>query len=745
MRRTAWMIGVLLVSFVAESQAGFVSIIDLQKTVITDSGVCPGVDPLVVPPNTNVRYCYVVTNNNTITYTAHTLQDDILGTLIGPSASFDLPPGGTQTFTSTAQLITADRMNVATWTAISDSTTATDTDSAKVFVGPVNDDCISATTVVITDTTSMPFMDMVGTITHATTEQSEPIQCGSCDYSAQHSVWYQLTPPTDGTVCAQTCDGNYDTVLGAFSGPCSALSEITCNDDFGHGCPNNGSAIAFPVTQGTPVFIRVSSCLFIDAGTLKLTVNYCGVDLMKTVSKDGQCPGSSAISVPSGTEVTYCFKLTNNSPITLTAHSLEDSVLGQIFNTGVITVDIPPGAMFITDTMTNVTTMVMNVATWTSSISDTINPPATVLTDTAKATVVICGDGVTDAPEDCDDSNTANGDCCSSMCMFETGSCSDGNACTQTDTCSQGQCVGSNPVVCDPPAECKQSGTCDPGTGTCSYPNQPDQTACTADANVCTTDVCVGGTCMHLNNSAPCAGDNNPCTGDVCSGGACTHPNNTGPCVNGSNGVTCFQSPGVCSGGACGPIGPDADGDGICDADDFRPSQFDPSGYIYDQNTGKIVGGGKVVVSRVGAGVGTIVMTADGSPGFYQYSVTGLGTEETYALAVTAPPGCVLSPTCVAQAGAFDPTGLLNPVALGSYPSGTNPAFLSSSSCLNNMFYLSFEFEAGDPDVINNNIPVLCAGAPAPAMSGWGLAAVCLALTAVAFFTLRRMPRPSSR
>jgi RHS repeat-associated protein len=56
--------------------------------------------------------------------------------------------------------------------------------------------------------------------------------------------------------------------------------------------------------------------------------------------------------------------------------------------------------------------------------------------------------------------------------------CDDGNACTQTDACQSGVCVGSNPVVCVASDPCHAAGSCDPTTGSCSSPIQPDGVAC---------------------------------------------------------------------------------------------------------------------------------------------------------------------------------------------------------------------------------------------------------------------------
>src|SRR5262249_37176705 len=75
--------------------------------------------------------------------------------------------------------------------------------------------------------------------------------------------------------------------------------------------------------------------------------------------------------------------------------------------------------------------------------------------------------------------------------------CTDGNACTQSDTCQAGACVGANPVVCTASDECHSAGTCDTTTGVCSNPAKPNGSAC-HDGNACTQ----GATCQ----AGPCAG-----------------------------------------------------------------------------------------------------------------------------------------------------------------------------------------------------------------------------------------------
>lgn len=73
----------------------------------------------------------------------------------------------------------------------------------------------------------------------------------------------------------------------------------------------------------------------------------------------------------------------------------------------------------------------------------------------------VCGDGYVDASEECDDGNTADGDCCSATCRAAPNGtpCSDGNHCTEPDTCQQAVCQPGPALPCEP------CGRCDPYIG----------------------------------------------------------------------------------------------------------------------------------------------------------------------------------------------------------------------------------------------------------------------------------------
>src|SRR5207249_1487303 len=130
----------------------------------------------------------------------------------------------------------------------------------------------------------------------------------------------------------------------------------------------------------------------------------------------------------------------------------------------------------------------------------------------------------------------------------------DGNACTRSDTCQRGVCAGGNSVVCAAPDQCHDAATCNPATGASSNPLMPHGSACT-DGNACTrsdtgqSGVCAGGTpvvCaapVQFHAAGPCnratvaptrrssdlgsaCTDDNVCTrSDTCQRGVCAGGN----------------------------------------------------------------------------------------------------------------------------------------------------------------------------------------------------------------------------
>ena len=153
----------------------------------------------------------------------------------------------------------------------------------------------------------------------------------------------------------------------------------------------------------------------------------------------------------------------------------------------------------------------------------------------------------------------------------------------------------------------------------------------------------------------------------------------------------------------CSP-GDDRDGDGICDAQDY-----DPTGTFYCEEDGRILPGGDVAVTGPAgtqSGVGSsggITIVRSGADGRFQFYVTTAGT---YTLALTYPQGGVPS-TTRPSSGTLDVTSLLpaNPGSLGSGEAGSTGQLVDFSAGANT-YYTTFVFEAGDPFLINNNIPL---------------------------------------
>ncbi|WP_308916680.1 invasin domain 3-containing protein [Jannaschia sp. LMIT008] len=150
----------------------------------------------------------------------------------------------------------------------------------------------------------------------------------------------------------------------------------------------------------------------------------------------------------------------------------------------------------------------------------------------------------------------------------------------------------------------------------------------------------------------------------------------------------------------------DRDGDGIMDRADY-----DPQGYFYCEDDGRILPGGGIVVTGPNGSndtVGTrndIRIVRDGSSGEYQWFAQRPGT---YTMALRYPPDVgVPSPTRTGG-GPLDVTSLLpdDPASLGSSEFGATGRLADASAGANSTFHTTFQIEAGDPNVIGNNVPV---------------------------------------
>ncbi|MFN2425603.1 MAG: hypothetical protein ABR587_04050 [Candidatus Binatia bacterium] len=164
----------------------------------------------------------------------------------------------------------------------------------------------------------------------------------------------------------------------------------------------------------------------------------------------------------------------------------------------------------------------------------------------------ICGDGVVEQNEECDDGNVVGGDCCASDCTAEPveGPCDDSNECTFDFCDGQGNCLSfPGQGACDDGNDCTQDDQCNPDGFCFGTETLPDGSVCFDD------DLCGGsGNCFN----AFCSGDPANCEGY---GGACnpavcdpekrlcevTQLDDGTPCDN----PDACTDPGECSGGEC--------------------------------------------------------------------------------------------------------------------------------------------------------------------------------------------------
>lgn len=195
-----------------------------------------------------------------------------------------------------------------------------------------------------------------------------------------------------------------------------------------------------------------------------------------------------------------------------------------------------------------------------------------------------CGDGVLDPEEECDDGNTAPGDCCSAFCTIEPG----GTVCRAgADVCDVAEsCDGATPVC--PADAVRVFGTsCRVEAGVCDLPEFCDGVgkACPADAKATgecrpAADVCdVAESCDGVGDACPPDAFAPPSTvcrdavgacdvAESCDGLAAACPPDAGldgdPCEDGS---VCTSAD-VCVAGSCVGGGPlDCDDGDPCTAD----------------------------------------------------------------------------------------------------------------------------------------------------------------------------------
>ncbi len=153
--------------------------------------------------------------------------------------------------------------------------------------------------------------------------------------------------------------------------------------------------------QSDPSYLRAADCgLAQPAATgsigfpnMHIVINVIGneasaglpsIALTKTVGTDpASCATTTSISADYGSAVYYCYTVENTGNVTLTHHTVTDSVLGTVLGPGFVYNLAPSASAFITESYVLMTDTITNDALWTAYISGT----NTVATATASATV----------------------------------------------------------------------------------------------------------------------------------------------------------------------------------------------------------------------------------------------------------------------------------------------------------------------------------------------------------------------
>ena len=138
-----------------------------------------------------------------------------------------------------------------------------------------NDSCANAVAI-----SAAPFSATL-TTSSATTDPSDPaVGCGNG--SKGKSVWFNFTPPSAGTLTADTFGSNYDTILAAYTGSCGALAPVAgaCNDD----TSGVQSRVSFAANAGTTYYF-LATAYSSNGGTLVFNMNFQGAGPTATPSR----------------------------------------------------------------------------------------------------------------------------------------------------------------------------------------------------------------------------------------------------------------------------------------------------------------------------------------------------------------------------------------------------------------------------------------------------------------------------
>ena len=272
----------------------------VSKTVSTD-GSCSGSDLVQVTNGTTVTFCFVVTNAGDVAMSNVTLDDsDII-----PALSTNV---GTVTV---GQVVTVSVDRVAT-VDLTNTVAVVGEDPNGDAVGPMVDpaevDVINPSIEITKDpATQLVTLSSNATFTITVTNTGD----------------VALSNVTVTDVLAPDCDlSSVSLAVGASTSYVCTITNVLA--DF----TNSAVVIGTP-----PVGDDVT-----DSDDAEVDAINPMLDVMKTVSLDGSCPGQDVVQGTNGASVTYCLIVTNAGDVALSDVALDDVDLGLSTNVGTLAV-----------------------------------------------------------------------------------------------------------------------------------------------------------------------------------------------------------------------------------------------------------------------------------------------------------------------------------------------------------------------------------------------------------------------
>ncbi len=172
-------------------------------------------------------------------------------------------------------------------------------------------------------------------------------------------------------------------------------------------------------------------------------------------------------------------------------------------------------------------------------------------------TRAVCGNGIVEPGEQCDDGNTTNGDGCDATCHVEPCYTCSGMSSVCTPVADGTAC--DDGLFCDGTDTCDGAGSCSTHSGDPCAGNPPGSSLCDEIDNTCGSSACgdgivsgnedcdVGGTCIGgMKAGAQCTAES-----DCLTGANSRDPINAGVCLGGSKALTVCSSDSDCPGSVC--------------------------------------------------------------------------------------------------------------------------------------------------------------------------------------------------